>query len=71
MDYMVPLFTTSLYVAKTKETKTMNGPILTIAEQNRRNETFTACMYRLEMMRHKNGCRAFSPEQLDRWKSTL
>ncbi|KAH0761031.1 hypothetical protein KY290_017104 [Solanum tuberosum] len=65
VDYMAPLFTTPLDITKTKGPENMHGPTLTTAERNRRDEMIMACMFGLEMLRHRNGCRASTQEQLD------
>uniref|UniRef100_M1DQL3 Putative plant transposon protein domain-containing protein n=1 Tax=Solanum tuberosum TaxID=4113 RepID=M1DQL3_SOLTU len=65
VDYMAPLFTTPLDVTKTKRPENMHGPTLTTAERNRRDEMIMALMFGMEMLRHRNGCRASTQEQLD------
>jgi len=65
VDYMAPLFTTPLDITKTKGPENMHGPTLTTAERNRRDEMIMARMFGLEMLRHRNGCRASTQEQLD------
>uniref|UniRef100_M1D8X4 Putative plant transposon protein domain-containing protein n=1 Tax=Solanum tuberosum TaxID=4113 RepID=M1D8X4_SOLTU len=65
VDYMAPLFTTPLDITKTKGPENMHGPTLTTAERNRRDEMIMALMFGMEMLRHRNGCRASTQEQLD------
>ncbi|KAH0714807.1 hypothetical protein KY284_007712 [Solanum tuberosum] len=65
VDYMAPLFTIPLDVTKTKGPENMHGPTLTTAECNVRDEMIMARMFGLEMLRHRNGCRASTQEQLD------
>ncbi|KAG5615721.1 hypothetical protein H5410_015545 [Solanum commersonii] len=62
VDYMAPLFTTPLDVTKTKGPENIHGPILTTTEQNMRDDMITACIFGLEILRHRNGCRASSQE---------
>ncbi|KAH0685764.1 hypothetical protein KY284_016317 [Solanum tuberosum] len=66
VDYMAPLLTTPLDVTKTKEPENMYGLILTTIERNIRDDMITARMFGFEMLRHRNGCRASSQEQLDK-----
>lgn len=56
VNYMVPLFTTTLDVSKTKGPKIVHGPTLTTVEQNKRDDMITTRMYVLEMLHHRNGC---------------
>ncbi|KAG5577037.1 hypothetical protein H5410_057171 [Solanum commersonii] len=65
VDYMAPLFTTPLDVTKTKGLENMHGPTVTTTERNKRDDMITTCMFGLEMLHHRNGCRALTQEQLD------
>ncbi|KAG5611121.1 hypothetical protein H5410_022402 [Solanum commersonii] len=65
VDYMAPLFTAPLDVTKTKGPENMHGSTLTTAERNRKDDLITAHMFGLEMLCHRNGCRASTQEQLD------
>ncbi|KAG5619740.1 hypothetical protein H5410_004958 [Solanum commersonii] len=51
--------------SKKKGPENMHGPTLTTAERNRRDDMITTRMFRLEMLRHRNGYQASSQEQLD------
>uniref|UniRef100_M1DV28 Uncharacterized protein n=1 Tax=Solanum tuberosum TaxID=4113 RepID=M1DV28_SOLTU len=57
VDYMAPLFTTPLDVTKTKWLENMNGPTLTTAEHNMRDDLITVRMFGVEILCHRNGCR--------------
>lgn len=65
VEYMAPFFTTPIDVTKAKGTELFHGPTLTIAKHIMRDDMVTTWMYGLEMLPHKNGCRASSQENLD------
>ncbi|KAH0730170.1 hypothetical protein KY289_001358 [Solanum tuberosum] len=57
LDYMAPLYPTSVDITRTKSPDTEFGPTLTTAECHRRDELIMARIYGLEMLRHKTGGR--------------
>uniref|UniRef100_M1DMR7 Uncharacterized protein n=1 Tax=Solanum tuberosum TaxID=4113 RepID=M1DMR7_SOLTU len=61
---MAPLFPVLVDITKTKGSDNEFGPPLTTTERHRRDELIMARMYGLEMLRHQNGCRASTVEQL-------
>ncbi|KAG5605289.1 hypothetical protein H5410_026781 [Solanum commersonii] len=71
VDYMAPLFTTPLDVTKTKGPENMHGPTLTTTKRNMRDDMITMLMFGLEMLRHRNGCRASNdvPTDKDKWRT--
>ncbi|KAG5631778.1 hypothetical protein H5410_003495 [Solanum commersonii] len=56
LDYMAPLFPTSVDITRTKGPDTEFGPNLITVERHRHDELIMAIMYDLEMLRHQNGC---------------
>uniref|UniRef100_M1D8F7 Uncharacterized protein n=1 Tax=Solanum tuberosum TaxID=4113 RepID=M1D8F7_SOLTU len=61
---MAPLFPVLVDVTKKKGPDNEFGPPLTTSEYQRRNELIMAHIYGLQMLRHQNGCRASTDEQL-------
>uniref|UniRef100_M1DWS8 Uncharacterized protein n=1 Tax=Solanum tuberosum TaxID=4113 RepID=M1DWS8_SOLTU len=63
LDYMDPLYPTSVDITRTKRPDSKFGLTLTIVERHMRDELIMEMMYVLEMLRHQNGFHASTDMQ--------